>query len=155
MSGIIGGAGSKSGVIGQTEGGSEVGTWTPAYSDAGSMTWTYNSRNGYYTRVGKMVFWYFWMSTSDGGGTAGSSLIVTGLPYVVKNATNYYGGASVAYTYNFDYVNAQTVGMRADAGGTTMYVLENKNDAVVGAFTGDAVDATDCRLIASGHYLTD
>ena len=77
MSGIIGGAGSKSGVIGQTEGGTELGTWPPADSDSGSMTWTYNSRNGYYTRVGKLLYWNFWFDTSVASGSAGSSLVIT------------------------------------------------------------------------------
>ena len=155
MSGIIGGAGSKSGIIGETEGGVELGVWTPAYSDAGDMTWTYNSRNGYYTRIGKMLYWNFWFDTTKSGGTAGSTLVITGLPFPVKTAANYFGGGSVAYAYNFDYSGAEMIGLRPDGGTTQMYVLKNDDDAVVGAFTGDAVDATNSRLIASGWYNLD
>ena len=53
MSGYIGGAGSKSGVIGITELDYEEGTWTPTIT--GSTSGSGTAGTGYYTKVGKTV----------------------------------------------------------------------------------------------------
>ena len=58
MSGIIGGAGSKSGVIGETELDYEEGTWTPLFADAASGGNTqagHTGTSGEYTKVGRAV----------------------------------------------------------------------------------------------------
>ena len=56
MSGIIGGAGSKSGIIGTTELDYEEGTWTPAFlgttSNSGQV---YGGQHGTYVKIGKWV----------------------------------------------------------------------------------------------------
>ena len=54
MSGIIGGAGSKSGVIGTTELDYEEGTWTPVIK-MGTTTQSAGQSDGTYTKIGKMV----------------------------------------------------------------------------------------------------
>ena len=58
MSGIIGGAGSRSGIIGETELDYEEGTYTPALSDGGS-SFTYNTGDwgtfGEYVKIGNVV----------------------------------------------------------------------------------------------------
>ena len=54
MSGIVGGAGSKSGVIGTTELDYEEGTWTPVIK-IGSTTQSANQSLATYTKIGKMV----------------------------------------------------------------------------------------------------
>ena len=51
MSGIIGGAGSKSGVIGETELDYEEGTWTPAFN---ALSPTVQAAK--YTKIGRQVF---------------------------------------------------------------------------------------------------
>ena len=47
MSGIVGGAGSKSGIIGETELDYEEGTWTPSYSNVDTSI-----NAGFYTKIG-------------------------------------------------------------------------------------------------------
>ena len=70
MSGIIGGAGSRSGVIGITELDYEQGSWTPTWTaDSGDIT-----VNAAYTvsksvKVGKLVYWSFKMYIQDGSET--------------------------------------------------------------------------------------
>ncbi len=87
MSGIVGGAGSKSGVIGQTELDYEEGTWTP--SDSHNMTIS-GTFTGYYVKVGKLITlsWYAvgaatlshgsnggtWSSIPFASGTSGASV---------------------------------------------------------------------------------
>ena len=57
MSGIIGGVGSKSGIIGSTEipGGYEEGTFDPVITGSTSGSGTPTSSEGYYTKIGKLV----------------------------------------------------------------------------------------------------
>mgnify|MGYP003149446758 CR=1 FL=1 len=82
MSGIIGGAGSRSGIIGETEPYFEEGTWTPTISlGITSPTYPTDGNIGYYTRLGTMVFFQFWISL-NGGAANGSQLRVSGLPFV-------------------------------------------------------------------------
>ena len=55
MSGIIGGAGSKSGVIGETELTYEEGDWTPTYRGSAYIAGTVTIDKGYYIRIGNFV----------------------------------------------------------------------------------------------------
>ena len=76
MSGIIGGAGSKSGVIGETELDYEEGTWTVT---VGGATASLGNTVGYYTKIGKMVFyrWYSSATTfSSSSGKCRATLII-------------------------------------------------------------------------------
>jgi hypothetical protein len=71
MSGIIGGAGSKSGVIGTTELENEFGTWTPnqnGYVVVGAFT-----SYGYYVKLNNWVWVYYWVKGA-------TSIAVTGTP---------------------------------------------------------------------------
>ena len=53
MSGIVGGAGSKSGVIGTTELDYEEGTWTPTFNGFSGSTTVQGAK---YTKIGRQVF---------------------------------------------------------------------------------------------------
>ena len=64
----------------------EEGSWTPTFGgDSSAGSYTYGSRNGTYTKVGRMVTATFSLvnitAQSNGTGTA----IITGLPYPSKN----------------------------------------------------------------------
>ena len=54
MSGIIGGAGSKSGVIGTTELDYEIGAWTPGLSNPSGAS--LSSTTSEYVKIGNVVF---------------------------------------------------------------------------------------------------
>jgi len=83
MSGIIGGAGSKSGVIGVTEFDIEEGIWTPA--NGNFTTWSSPTFICNYVKVGRMVTCNF---TQTGGNLAWSAVqYFTGLPFLVKTNT--------------------------------------------------------------------
>jgi hypothetical protein len=84
MSGIIGGAGSKSGVIGETEIDYEEGTWTPTIT-GGTFTKTQQSAN--YIKVGKLVtITSYWEGNNNGDATG---LEVGGLPFTSKGNNTY------------------------------------------------------------------
>ena len=84
MSGIIGGAGSRSGVIGETELDVEEGLWTP--TDSGfDVSGTFTS-GGKYVRIGKMVWVSGWVKGSGSIATSGgASTICGGLPFTIAN----------------------------------------------------------------------
>ena len=91
MSGIIGGAGSKSGVIGQTEGGTEVGSYTNVINIGGGTS-TNDASNGrmFYSRSGK--FCTIWgLVTSASHSTTGN--IRLRLPFPVRSFTGADGNA--------------------------------------------------------------
>ena len=77
MSGIIGGAGSKSGVIGETELYYEEGEWTPIPS-TGSFT-TVSGRRGY-TRMGGICFCNAYLGNMADGAFA----TLSGLPFTTR-----------------------------------------------------------------------
>ena len=88
MSGIIGGAGAKSGVIGQTEIDYEEGTWQPAaYGTSGSAGSMDNSEHtGHYTKIGRLVT-CMWKYTLTNNGSWGGSIYIGGLPYKHSSST--------------------------------------------------------------------
>tara|TARA_Y100000310_G_scaffold240484_1_gene244301 strand:- start:228 stop:680 length:453 start_codon:yes stop_codon:yes gene_type:complete len=95
MSGIIGGAGSKSGVIGTTEIDYEEGTWTPDFEAAGggSMGATVQ---GHYTKIGNTVFYSAIVditSTVSGYGAVN----LKGWPFSAITVTNNPARCRIAY----------------------------------------------------------
>jgi hypothetical protein len=64
----------------------EEGTWTPTYTaSTTNPTVTYARQDGYYTKIGDIVFVYFMLGTSAVTGGSGS-VRVSGLPFSVNNA---------------------------------------------------------------------
>ena len=92
MSGVIGGAGAKSGVIGRTEVDYETGDFTPVYSDAQSGGNTQSGVNwGFskYTKIGRLVKVQVDIpGISTSGMTGGNVFHVQSLPFVA-GSTNY------------------------------------------------------------------
>lgn len=75
MSGIIGGVGSRSGIIGSTDipGGFEIGTWTPTHGVFG-----FSAAAGHYTRIGNLITFSGLVVFNN---TASSGAAWGGLPY--------------------------------------------------------------------------
>ena len=93
MSGIIGSAGSKSGIIGTTELDYEEGTWVVL--DSSGVAYTQNVIASY-TKIGRQV--YFNLDISSTGSTSGSGVT---LPFTTQHVTDIsnwcvYGGYSTS-----------------------------------------------------------
>ena len=88
MSGVIGGAGSKSGIIGTTELDYEEGDWTP---DAAGTD--YASAYGTYTKIGRFVSCTFYIT----GAGSDSSGDVLGLPFAMGVGAKFTSGGSIGY----------------------------------------------------------
>ena len=78
MSGIINSAGSKSGIIGQTELDYEEGTWTPTV-DSGTLTGV----SGVYTKIGNKVTVKFNLANFSEK-TADQIILITSLPFTLS-----------------------------------------------------------------------
>ena len=83
MSGIVGSAGSKSGIIGETELDYEEGTWTGSISNATV------SSTAKYIKIGKMVTATAYLTLTDSPSSSSTALI--GLPFT-SNATGTWTG---------------------------------------------------------------
>jgi hypothetical protein len=97
MSGIIGGVGSKSGVIGTTELDYEEGTWTPT-SDYGILNGTITGiSNNKYTKIGNLVnVNAFFTNSTTGTLAVGDTIYIKGLPFQPSGT----GVGSLAIAYN-------------------------------------------------------
>ena len=97
MSGIIGGAGSESGIVGQTEIDYEEGTWTPILEFGGATSGiTYSARrHGTYTKIGRQVTLHFRFEITNRGSVGGDpESSIAGLPYAIENTMNAQSGGS-------------------------------------------------------------
>jgi hypothetical protein len=105
MSGIIGGAGSRSGVIGETEIDYETGEWTPVVADthtggnAATLNGTYNI--GVYTKVGNICY-INWRGAITSKGSMSGSVYIQGLPFQVATDPKYYSSVSIGYYTGLD-----------------------------------------------------
>ena len=90
MSGIIGGAGSKSGIIGSTEipGGYEVGTVVMNYGTSGNTAGTgHAGKYAWYTKTGRVVTISASIYSSSVSGTWSGDLRIYGWPFVPLDAS--------------------------------------------------------------------
>ena len=100
MSGIIGGAGSKSGVIGETELDYEEGLWTITFGASSSGTITINSSydQASYTKVGRLVTINAWTVVSSVSSPSGE-FEIRGIPFAPSTSAedSDYSAGSIAY----------------------------------------------------------
>ena len=96
MSGVIGAAGSKSGVIGT--GVSDIdyyeeGAWTPTQGSGITLVGSFTSA-GWYTKTGNIVHLTAWIQGSTSIAiSAGSSTVVGGIPFYIADSS------SLRYTF--------------------------------------------------------
>lgn len=75
----------------------EEGTWTPGLTSAGSLSVTYTSRDGTYTKIGNLVTVRFRLRVSSHSGGSGQYRI-SGLPFAAQNAgSDHIGVSTLAY----------------------------------------------------------
>ena len=155
MSGIVGGAGSKSGVIGETELDYEEGTWTVAIDngvlDAGSASLvsgagTQGGNTGYYTKIGNLVYLNCPLKVSAMSGASGS--VYMNLPFT---ATNQFHSLSV-YSHS-TYDSPHGVQARINFNTATMMVGEWASNGTAADFAQHLQNNTTFDL--TGSYRTE
>jgi hypothetical protein len=119
MSGIIGGAGSKSGIIGETELDYEEGTFTASMTGtSGDPTGgAVNATNAYYTKIGRLVYFNIRRFQAINVNGASGIIKITGLPfsahasYVVTDITWYNFPMDSAYSAAFEGAGSTLTGL--------------------------------------------
>ena len=158
MSGIIGGAGSKSGIIGTTEIDYEEGTFTPAiWIDSTISGVTQQLQDGMYTKVGNLVSCTVALSISNKGSGSGN-VTFRGLPFTIKDAlpnTSLVGG-SAAFGYIEGLSGLSGLGMVCSQNTTYLvgYAEAGDNGMPDATFTNSHITNNfGCRF--SFQYFTD
>jgi hypothetical protein len=73
----------------------DEGTWTPTvtFSTPGTLSISYSSRSGRYTRIGDLVYLDFEIIFTPTLGTASGTMLIQGLPVAASSASGPAGGA--------------------------------------------------------------
>lgn len=99
----------------------EEGTFSPQIegSTVAGTGWTYSVNVGAYTKIGQHVFITGRITITAIGSGASGAVRLTNLPYTVRNANNYYSGASISNVAN---LNTSVVHLSAYAFINTTYL---------------------------------
>ena len=76
----------------------EEGTWDPVlYSTGGGDDFGYSQRQGFYTKIGRMVHYYMNMQWTKGSGVSAGIIQCKGFPFTTKNTLGgyYYIGSNM------------------------------------------------------------
>ena len=145
MSGIIGGGGSRSGVIGETELDYETGTWTPTVSSGTATTL------GVYTRIGNIVTVSAYMKAfSDHTSTA--SINITQLPFT-SAATGFAQIGTLLTSYFTHYGEAVTV-INTSSSNMVIWHSNSEGDYFNLKHQAIASASTSVRLFTTITYMT-
>jgi hypothetical protein len=120
MSGIIGSAGSKSGVIGTTELDYEEGTWTVVLKGNSNSTLTTNTQSGKYTKIGNLVYASGYISVSSLNG-AGGACYIQGWPFSSSSGTDQQGG-TVLRLWNAATTASENLGIQIEQNSKNGYI---------------------------------
>tara|TARA_R110000822_G_scaffold67870_5_gene165217 strand:- start:278 stop:721 length:444 start_codon:yes stop_codon:yes gene_type:complete len=131
MSGIIGGAGSKSGVIGTTELDYEEGSYTATMTSASGSFANFAQNTGRYILTGKLV-WVrveFKIGASGNGNASGD--LYFNLPFAVKNQSSIHGIDFIA-TGSEQYATGTMLQGRFQRGLNSLVNIKSNDHANVG-----------------------
>ena len=79
----------------------EEGTFTPTFVGGTNPTVTYHEKQGYYTKIGNLVYIRIWMRTASMSNTGTSTLYIDGLPFTVASSNQSKGGIAKGHIQNW------------------------------------------------------
>jgi hypothetical protein len=129
MSGIIGGAGSKSGVIGTTELDYEEGAFTPTIACATSGSIGASSGSGTYVKTGNMCCVSIACFTGSGYSNPAGAITISNLPFTKKTGSQRTYGI-IGY-YGYASSSLPTVKFRMEANQTSGIIMDGHELAVL------------------------
>ena len=90
----------------------EEGTWTPTISgtSGGPSGVNFHSRAGFYTKIGRAVFFNAFVEMQNFSSGPSGTGIITGLPFNSANVTANYASVTIGYTVNFTATDAPKMG---------------------------------------------
>tara|TARA_R100000963_G_C4624405_1_gene91008 strand:- start:355 stop:819 length:465 start_codon:yes stop_codon:yes gene_type:complete len=151
MSGLINGAGSRSGVIGTTELDYEEGEWTPAWTST-SATPSVVSMLGNYTRIGNICNFGCTLYTNGMSGTLTNAAYVTGLPFT-SSANARDSAVVITTTFQVYFLSGRTFfGGEAVASDTKLFICQLGDDLLNTSITPAQLADTQCIFQVAGWY---
>ena len=136
----------------------EEGTWTPTFSGVSSAPSgaNYSERNGYYTKIGRHVYFNLYLVLDNWSSAPSGTLIVTGLPFTNSNSTNNYASVNVGYSNNFVSTDAPQGGFVGPNASQITCITNQSNDARddLSTSVSSANMNGDEAIVISGHYIT-
>ena len=135
----------------------EVGEFTPTwYTETSLITVNYHTQKGYYVKIGRMVYFQFYIRVADSNAISGGSgsLVLQGLPFTSQNATTHpnvaYGALSIAYTHS--WVGDQLDRGLVSSGSTKAYMYAGTSSGTnVNTGAGNLQNGTQVR--GNGSYV--
>ena len=113
----------------------EEGTWTPSLtSDGGSISVSYGSRGGKYTKVGNIVQCSFAMRVASHSGGSGEYR-VSGLPFTTSTAGNDHNGVTTAGLEGHPFTASTQLLQVIDNNTTYIRLLRGNNDSSWNSYT--------------------
>lgn len=108
MSGILGSAGSRSGILGETEIDYETGTWTPVVqtgqpSFGTTITFTGGTQTFTYVKIGGVVQIYFSVAAATSSAPSGDECRIIGLPFTSGSGVFYPGTNTIIHSAGPDF----------------------------------------------------
>ncbi len=105
----------------------EEGTFIPTFIGDTNPTVTYHEKQGYYTKIGNMVYIRIWMRTASVSNTGTSTLYIDNLPFTVASSNQSKGGIVKGHIQNwgtipenlFFYGGATSIYLWDETNGTT------------------------------------
>jgi hypothetical protein len=133
----------------------EEGTFTPTFRTLGgaTSTITYSTQNGYYTKIGRMVYYQIQLNASSVSlGAGNTQLVLGGLPF---SSSPNWGFCSIGLEGNFPSTNAPQ-SARVEG---SIIILQTSNSSDARDNLGSYLLATSLQnnstIICGGCYLTN
>jgi len=122
----------------------EEGTFTVGFTGA-TVSSAYST--AYYTKIGRLVYWTHYTGSTTISSVTGD-LVLTGLPFTVKNAANGYSVLHTAHQTFFNNVNVVT-GYHEVNVTTARFIISNSTTSAT------PVAGLGKYMMVSGVYMTD
>ena len=128
----------------------EHGSFTPTLSEGTSDSPTYSSQLGGYVKIGKKVYFQFYMIITGATGN-GNHMKFGGLPFTAINDTTYgYGGAFVTYQISM-FDKGEDISFHIGINDTKVKVYDSTGTKVDG--NSSVVNDLTTHIALSGFYL--
>ena len=151
MSGIVGGAGSKSGVIGTTEIDYETGSFTPTIEFGGAFSGgSYLFQVGKYTKIGNRCFFNCSVRVNAGGSSSGGT-VIQGLPFTSLNLSDNYSPCAIELGAMPDTTQTMYAG-RIDANTSYITIKQLAADGEMPPMASSQFSATQGFVMFTGSY---
>ena len=122
----------------------EEGTWTPSFTftSNGSASFSYTAQVGSYTKIGRQVTVFAFLSCTITKSNATGDLQITGLPFTPANLTYDFPTGSC---FSNSFPNALPTGVLANST-TALYIAKNTSQNTLGVGDLNASDTVNIRF---------